>query len=750
MNKSLIALCFFSLLTFTGFLSAQDFTSWNSYSDKKKVKAILISENTIWAATEGGVFSYNLSDKKFFTLSKTDGLNGSPITAITADKNGCIWLGCQNGAIDVFFPSTKLVKKILGIFNTDKPAKQINELRASGDSVFAATDFGLSVININSLEFFDTYFKFGSLSSNIKVNGSFKDNLIYTATEFGLAKQKAGATNLTAPESWEIFTTVNGMTSNNITKIGTFNGSLIAATKRGLSIFNGTNFSTFIDSLKNFEITDFLVRGDSLFVLANSKLYLYNNNNFQTLLSTLSSATKIFYREGNKYFFASSNGIQVTNASGGTEFISPPGPQSNLFVDLAVDKTGKLWAASGTDVSGVGFYKLENETWTNFNTTNNSALPTNSFFNVHSSADGNIYLGNWGYGFLRIKNESEFTMFNSLNSSLVGIAINPAYIVITGIQTDSKGNVWVLNYDAVNRKTLSVITADSNWYHFANQVDSSLSLYTKLLIDQYDTKWFVNSSAARQGLYYFNENKTFSNSGDDKFGYLSDANGLTSKSVTALALDQRGDLWVGTNLGVSVITNVQNAVAQTTSQFRISNLFSLRQYSINCITVDAINRKWIGTNQGVLVMSPDGSTLLAAFDSKNSPLISDQVRSIAIDGAKGLVYIGTENGLSTVVTTAITPKEGFDEIFVYPSPFVIGASEKNILTIDGLIKDSEIKILTIEGKLLRKIITPGGRIGYWDGRDEEGDFVNSGVYLLIAYDTDGNNVAASKVSVIRK
>lgn len=750
MKKNILGYLFLFLMLSATFLSAQDFINWNSYTDKKNLSAVVIRENTIWAASQGGVFSYDLKTKSFFTLSKTDGLNGSPITAIAIDNAGKVWLGSQNGAIDVFFPESKSVKKILGIFIADRPAKQINELYVSGDTVFASTDFGLSLISSNTLEFIDTYFKFGALSSNIKVNSSFKNNFIYSATPFGLAKQKPGATNLSAPESWEIFSTLNGLTSNSVTKVGMFNDSIIAATKKGLSIYSGINFRSFIDALNNYEINDFLVQNDSLFILANKNLYLFTNGSLQPLIDSLSIASKIFYRSGAKFFFASSKGIEIADLNGGVEFISPHGPESNLFVDVAVDKSGNLWAASGTDVSGVGFYKYSNGIWTNYNVGNNPALPTNSFFNVHVSANGNIYFGNWGWGFLRIENENDFTMINSANSDLVGIAINPAYIVITGIQTDSKGNVWVLNYDAVNRKTLSALTAAGDWHHFANPVDSTLSLYTKLLIDQYDTKWYVCSNASRQGLYYFNENKTLANINDDRFGYLSDANGLTSKSINALALDQRGDLWVGTNLGVSVITNVQNVVATTPSQFRISNLFSLRQYSINCITVDAINRKWIGTNQGALVMSPDGSTLLAAFDSKNSPLISDQVRSIAIDGASGLVYIGTENGLSTILTTAVAPKEGFDDIFVYPSPFVIGVNEKNILTVDGLIKDSELKILTIEGKLIREISTPGGRIGYWDGRDEEGKFVNSGVYLILAYDADGNSVAASKISVVRK
>ena len=67
-----------------------------------------------------------------------------------------------------------------------------------------------------------------------------------------------------------------------------------------------------------------------------------------------------------------------------------------------------------------------------------------------------------------------------------------------------------------------------------------------------------------------------------------------------------------------------------------------------------------------------------------------------------------------------------------------------------MIRDSDIKVLTISGKLVREFTTPGGRIANWDGRDETGNFVPSGVYLIVAYDKDGNNVSTAKVAILRE
>ena len=181
----------------------------------------------------------------------------------------------------------------------------------------------------------------------------------------------------------------------------------------------------------------------------------------------------------------------------------------------------------------------------------------------------------------------------------------------------------------------------------------------------------------------------------------------------------------------------------------ISSVFVLRQQTINCIAVDALNQKWIGSNAGLLLVNSDGSQLLATYDSKNSPLLSDEITSLAIDENSGTVYAGTNSGLTSFKTPAEKPLESFSNLFFYPSPFIIDNSGKQ-LTIEGLVKDSDIKILTISGKLIRHFTSPGGRVAYWDGRDDSGNLVASGIYLVVAYDTEGNNVTTGKVAVLRK
>jgi flagellar hook assembly protein FlgD len=67
-----------------------------------------------------------------------------------------------------------------------------------------------------------------------------------------------------------------------------------------------------------------------------------------------------------------------------------------------------------------------------------------------------------------------------------------------------------------------------------------------------------------------------------------------------------------------------------------------------------------------------------------------------------------------------------------------------------LIRNSSIKIISISGNLIREIQSPGGKIAFWDGKDASGNTVPTGIYIIVAYDEEANNVTTSKVAVIRK
>ncbi len=725
---------------------AQTTTGWKNFSSLNKITSAVVSQNGIWAGSDGGAFYFDFNDSTYQTFTKTEGINGSPITAVAKDSSGNIWFGSQNGKIDVYNPITKVFKNIFEIYNSERTEKRINSISIYGDTAFVSTSFGLSLVNTKTFGFYDTFFKLGNFASNIEVNYSFKKNkIIYAATNSGIAVQKAGTTNLIAPESWDNYTVSDGLSSNTIFKIQDYHDKIYVSTPKGFSIFISNTWQNILPEFVNNVITDFFVSSESLYFLTGAKVYKHNNNSVSLLFTPQSSTVStICGVQNGKVVVGSSAGLALFDGTREVT-IAPNGPSENKFLNMVIDQKSNLWVATGQDLGGVGFFKFDGSMWKTFNM-NSYPLLSDAFHTASVGSDNCIYFASWGRGFAKVKNDSTIISFSVQNSPLIGTLAHPDFLVIADMKTDSKNNLWILNHDAADKKVLSVLTTDSTWYLFTNIPDPDIDQYRKLAIDQYDTKWFTTSNPNKSGLYYFNENSTLATSTDDRTGYVS---GLNSNSVSSLAIDKRGELWVGTSSGVNVISNPMAILTSSASSLKINSVFSLRQQSITCLAVDAINRKWVGTNQGLILTSTDGTSLLETFDSKNSPLLSDQIKSLSIDEKNGIVYAAVEGGLTAFYTTALTPNTTFATIETSPSPFLIGKNS-SLLTIDGLIKDSEIKILTISGNLIREFSSPGGKIAFWDGRNDEGKFVNSGIYLIVAYDKEGNSVATGKVAIVRQ
>jgi ligand-binding sensor domain-containing protein len=718
---------------------SQNIGTWKNYSSMKNVADLSVTGSHVWCATDGGVFAFNKKENSFQTFYKTDNLSSQFVSAIAIDslKNN-VWIGTEEGYVNIYDLSFGSIRKIYDINRSNFTKKSISQIKVFGDTIALATEFGISLVNSVNLQFIETVTKFGSFTSSIPVYDIFYDKGFIVSTSEGIAIQKTGARNLANPESWETYSK-SLINISRINRAFIFNNLITIATNKGFYQLNNNNWNKFLsvsDSIISVQVVN-----DNLYYLIKNKLMKYSPS--PAVVEIFSNADYKFTNfkiAGDSYFISSNNGLIIDG-----EIILPNGPQSNSFQNMDIDNDGNLWVGSGKDVYGVGFFKYDGNEWTNYNRNTLPSLLSNSFHNVYAAPDNTIYFLNWGRGFVRLK-DNKFSNFYIDNTDLSGIPNSPTFLVIDDVIYDKNNNLWILNHWASDANVLSVLTPDSIWHHY--KLGSPLSpqvmeLKDQLVIDNENTKWFVSISGT-PGLYYFNDNNTLTNTDDDKWGRLTNAEYFSSQSIQALAVDLNGELWVGTGLGVYVIPDPSKPTS------RIYSVFTLRQQTINCIAVDPINNKWIGTKQGLFVTTSDGSQLIAQFDNKNSPLPSDEIKSIAFDEETGIVYIGTDYGLSTLTTEFIKPNNKSSELFLYPNPFVIENGKENFLAIDRLFSDANIKIISVDGKLIDDFQTSGGRLAFWNGKNSSGDYVSSGIYLIIAYDIEGNKVLTSKVAVLRK
>jgi hypothetical protein len=167
-------LIFLFVTSLSAVILSQQPTNWKNHTDMKQINSIQAMNDGVWAATNGGGFLYDNALDSYKKLAKTEGLFSTSLTAIGVDNYDKVWFGSSSGSLNVFDPSDNTVQTILDIYNSDRVNKQINELRVSGDTIFISTEFGLSLIDTKALTFYDTYYKFGNLSSNIRVVSTLK------------------------------------------------------------------------------------------------------------------------------------------------------------------------------------------------------------------------------------------------------------------------------------------------------------------------------------------------------------------------------------------------------------------------------------------------------------------------------------------------------------------------------------------------------------------------------------------------
>ena len=225
-----------------------------------------------------------------------------------------------------------------------------------------------------------------------------------------------------------------------------------------------------------------------------------------------------------------------------------------------------------------------------------------------------------------------------------------------------------------------------------------------------------------------------------------------------MAEDHDGQIWIGTDLGPFVISNSDDFLTDenfTYTQVKIARNdgtdyadYLLSGVSISCIAVDAANRKWIGTSSnGIYLISADGQEMIQHFTTENSPLISDEILSIAVNPHTGEVMIGTFKGLMSYMSDANTPSDSLDKdnVRVYPNP--VTPDYNGPITIDGLTMNAEVKITTITGQIVYMGRANGG-LFTWNGKNKNGERVSSGVYNIISTNAEGKKAIVNRVAFI--
>ena len=130
------------------------------------------------------------------------------------------------------------------------------------------------------------------------------------------------------------------------------------------------------------------------------------------------------------------------------------------------------------------------------------------------------------------------------------------------------------------------------------------------------------------------------------------------------------------------------------------------------------------------------------FTETNSPLLSNDVRKITIDGTTGEVFFATMKGIGSFRSTATEGGTENRDILIFPNPVPPGY--EGFISIRGLVNNAIVKITEPDGRLIFQTRALGGQ-AVWNGKDYRGKKISTGVYLVLISDEGRKEMAAGKI-----
>ena len=574
------------------------------------VKAITQTrDGYLWLGTLEGLVRFDGVRFTVFDNGNTPALRDSSISALFEDRSGALWIGTDSGGL-VRHRDGRFTAYGSGKGDTTTPVTAIVQDRSG--VVWVGTQV-LGVLQVKD----DTLVPYPGLSSSRTVSALHVDD----AGRLWVGSRSQGVT-VVEGGVLRPYTKANGLISDDVRCFGAGpDGTTWVGTEKGLNRIGtgGVQDSVPLDYGVRVLHRD---RGGSLWIGSGehglARLRGGELLGFSTAQGLPSLSVRAFFedREGSLWVGMADGGLNRFRDGHLTTIGPPEGLAAEVVVSVHADARDGLWAGT----RGGGLNLIRGDTITSVTT--KDGLSSDSVVSLDDDAEGALWAGTIGAGLNRLRDgavrvyragdglasDNVFAILGGRDGSLWigtrGAGLNrmtasgiAAYGKPEGLQSPF---VWDLAEDAAG--TVWIASASGLYAHergAIRQVIPDIPAHT-LHVDADGVVW---AGTARRGLYRWK---------DGRAAAFTTRDGLLNDNVTQVLEDGRGNLWLGSNQGISRVAKRElDDVAEKRST-RITHVsydsadgMRSRECNYGTGTRTRDGRLWFPTIRGVVVVDPE-------------------------------------------------------------------------------------------------------------------------------------------------
>jgi ligand-binding sensor domain-containing protein len=568
------------------------------------------------------VFQANFSAQsqlRFEHINKNDGLSQGTVNAILQDNNGLMWFGTNDG-LNRYDGKNMIIYRRNHADKSSLPNNNIISLGQDAYNRLWVGTMGSGLFYLDPVK--NTFHSFNEIIDNPdkvdvgqRINCIFidtTDNVLWAGSNKGVIyldfkARKLNFIDFSAKEFDGVFVgnIYSLLVEKNLVWIGTDKGGLLRLDK-------STNQLISVPILNKLIFTnDIGYRGIIMDILRDKNGLLW--------VSTLGNGVLLL------------DEIALTLVNPGFINENQNDGLSPWIRAMAMVGDTSIWCA--TSGEGLQIIDLISKKITSirFNAADSYGIASNAFKSIYTDNIGGVWIGDNGLGinyYFPVSKKIKNINYTSGASSLKFQSVRTIY-------RDENKNLWIGGYGGFN-------VFDSNFKRIivSENIENAYCIYPDPFVKE---EIWIGSEG--EGL-----RKISKKNGRQLQRFLSSTpekqEGILGTSVYSILDKNEEEIWVGTEQALNVF-NIKTGINEEMKIESKGELFNTKG-RIRVLYKDSKNRTWIGTLGEGLTFMYNNTLVFNIFkhDAENLTSISSNIIYSIYESEKGIIYIGTDNGLN--------------------------------------------------------------------------------------------------------